>query len=102
MGELSAKEGDDLLDPVNWTKRNYPVLSTDREKGIFGPGHNSFSKTADGTDICVFHARQYDEIIGNPLYDPNRHAMIMKVSYDSEGFPVFDLENKYDVGAETV
>ncbi len=93
MGELWAKVGDDLLDPANWTKKNRPVLATDWEKGIFGPGHNCFTKDEDGADICVFHARQYDEIIGNPLYDPNRHAMILRMEYDAEGFPVFDLSN---------
>ena len=41
------------------------------------------------TDLCVYHARPYDEIIGDPLYDPNRHARIMKVTYNEKGFPVF-------------
>lgn len=50
-------------------------------------------KAEDGqTDLCIYHARQYDEIIGNPLYDPNRHTMVMKITYDKEGFPVFRYE----------
>ena len=50
----------------------------------------------DGTkDICVFHARCYDEITGDPLYDPNRHTMMIEVVWDENGRPVFDLGKKY-------
>ena len=93
MGLVWANEGDDLLDPVSWHKLNHPVLTSDREKGIFGPGHNSFVLSEDGkTQLCFFHARQYPDIVGNPLYDPNRHAMYMTVHYDQAGFPVFSYE----------
>lgn len=90
MGMLSISEDADLLDPRAWKKERYPVLKTDQEKGIFGPGHNSFVKAEDGvTDVCIFHARPYDEIVGDPLYDPNRHAMRMKITYDDTGAPIF-------------
>ncbi|WP_461819439.1 hypothetical protein [Blautia stercoris] len=52
------------------------------------------------TDLCVFHARPYDEIVGDPLYDPNRHAMIMKVYYDENDFPVFKYQTLEEVFAE--
>lgn len=91
MGMMYADETANLLDPAQWTKLSYPVLKTDEEKGIYGPGHNSFVKAEDGvTDLCIYHARQYPEIIGNPLYDINRHAMIMPVTWDENGFPKFD------------
>ena len=93
MGMLSISEDEDLLDPRAWVKEKRPVLSSSPEKGFFGPGHNSFVKLPDGRDICVFHARTYKEIEGDPLYDPNRHAMIMDVKWDSDGKPVFDYEN---------
>ena len=90
MGMMYSDENADLLDPHAWTKLRHSVLKTDEEKGIYGPGHNCFVKVEDGvTDLCVYHARPYDEIIGDPLYDPNRHARIMKVTYDEKGFPVF-------------
>ncbi|HIU76619.1 MAG TPA: family 43 glycosylhydrolase [Candidatus Pelethocola excrementipullorum] len=92
MGMMYVDEDSDLLDPHAWRKLRFPVLKTDEEKGIYGPGHNSFVKGDDGvTDLCIYHARPYDEIIGNPLYDPNRHAMIMEVKYDEKGFPVFEF-----------
>lgn len=95
VGMLYAEADTDLLDPTSWKKLNKPVLSTDAEKGVFGPGHNSFTKSEDGTkDIMVFHARQYDEIIGDSLMDPGRHAMLIEVKWDENNMPVFSLENK--------
>ena len=89
MGMLTASEDSDLLDPKSWIKERYPVLTTDAERGIYGPGHNSFTVDGDGNDICVYHARTEEEIVGNPLYNPNRHAMLMKVRWDDEGRPAF-------------
>lgn len=98
MGMLTIMEDEDLLDPNNWTKSKLPILWTDEEKGIFGPGHNSFVKAEDDeTDLCIFHARCYDEIQGDPLYDPNRNTMIMKVLWDEKDRPCFQFENIFCV-----
>lgn len=88
MGLLTAEEGADLLDPASWKKERYPIFRTDRERGIFGPGHNSFTTDEKGRDICVFHARNYEEIEGDPLNDPNRHTMLIRVNFE-QGNPVF-------------
>ena len=93
MGMLSISEDADLLDPRAWTKEKKPVLSSDAGKGFFGPGHNCFLKLSDGRDVCVFHARTYSEIVGDPLYDPNRHTMLMEVKWDENSKPIFDYEN---------
>ena len=96
MGMLYADEDSDLLDPLSWTKLRNPVFKTEEDLGIYGPGHNSFVKAEDGkTDLCVYHARQYDEIVGDPLYDPNRHAMVMRITYDEKGFPVFSAKEPW-------
>ena len=89
MGMMSVSEDADLLDPRVWKKERYPVLQTDYEKGIYGPGHNSFTVDEAGNDIVVFHARTETEIVGDPLYNPNRHAMLMKLDWDKDGNPVF-------------
>lgn len=90
MGMMYIREDADLLDPHAWTKLRYPVLKTDVEKGIYGPGHNSFVKAEDGvTDLCIYHARQYSEITGDSLYDPNRHTMVLPLYWDENGFPNF-------------
>jgi len=91
MGMLSADKDSDLLDPRSWTKERYPVLKSDEELGIYGPGHNSFTKDEDGKDICVYHARSDEEIVGDPLYNPNRHARLMPVKWTDEDRPVFSF-----------
>ena len=55
--------------------------------------YNIKTKDENGNDVCVFHARTYLEIVGDPLYDPNRHAMLMNVTWDEKGYPVFDYTN---------
>lgn len=89
MGMMSADSDSDLLDPLNWKKERYPVLQTSVEHCVFGPGHNSFTTDENGNIICVYHARTEEEIIGNPLYNPNRHAMLMKVEWDENNMPEF-------------
>lgn len=89
MGMLSADEDSDLLDPLSWKKERYPVLMTDESLEIYGPGHNSFTVDEEGNDIMVYHARKEKEIVGDPLYNPNRHAMLMKLKWDVDGLPVF-------------
>ena len=93
MGMLSIGEEEDLLDPRAWKKEKQPVLKSSEEAGLYGPGHNSFTTLEDGTDVCVYHARPYAQIEGDPLYDPNRHTMLMKVEWDEAGNPVFDYQN---------
>ena len=94
MGMLTADEDSDLLDPKSWTKERYPVLCTDESREIYGPGHNSFTVDEEGNPIMVYHARTEAEIIGDPLYNPNRHAMLMKIRWDEKtGAPVFSYED---------
>ena len=89
VGLLTADENSDLLDPESWKKSRRPVLASDYSLGIYGPGHNCFTTDEEGNDIMVYHARTETEIIGDPLYNPNRHAMLMKVSWNTDGTPVF-------------
>ncbi len=94
VGLLTADENTDLLDPGSWKKERYPVLTSDSQKGIYGPGHNCFTQSEDGKDLMIYHARQYPEIEGDPLYDPNRHAMIMEIEWNEDGTPIFEYKNQ--------
>jgi GH43 family beta-xylosidase len=93
MGMLTCDENDDVLDISNWKKENKAVFATDEKTAIYGPGHNSFVKDENGNDVCVFHARDFEKIEGNPLDDINRHAHLLKIEYDKSGKPVFDVKN---------
>ena len=92
MGMLTADEDADLLDPRSWKKERYPVLCSSEEAGIYGPGHNSFTIDGEGNDIMVYHARTETEIVGDPLYNPNRHAMLMRMKWKN-GRPVFGFDS---------
>ncbi|MFC0213653.1 family 43 glycosylhydrolase [Paenibacillus chartarius] len=91
MSHLAASEDADLLDAASWTKTPKPLLKTDETLGMFGPGHNSFTKTDDGAeDVLVFHARNYKEITGDPLYDPNRHTYVRVLKWHDDGTPDYE------------
>lgn len=78
----------------NWHKSPRPIFTTSYENKQFGPGHNSFTQTQDGQDILVYHARNYTEIEGDPLYDPNRHTRLKTIEWDVNGMPVFGMPAK--------
>ncbi|MBT9493194.1 MAG: glycoside hydrolase family 43 protein [Paucibacter sp.] len=90
MGLLWADESADLLLPSSWSKSALPVMSTCYEHGIYGPGHNSFTIAEDGeTTLLVYHARTYTEIVGDPLWNPDRHTFVKPLRWDASGMPVF-------------
>jgi len=90
LGLLWAKEDADLLDAASWTKLPQPVMPSSEATGQYGPGHNSFTTSPDGkTDILVYHARNYREIAGEPLRDPNRHTRAQAIGWRADGMPDF-------------
>ncbi|HTY85885.1 MAG TPA: glycoside hydrolase family 43 protein [Candidatus Acidoferrum sp.] len=90
LGLLMAPEDADLLDPQSWRKSSQPVFKTCYEHRVYGPGHNSFTVAEDGsTDLLVYHARIYNKIEGDPLWDPNRHTFVKPLKWDDQGMPVF-------------
>ena len=89
MGMLTADEGGDLLRAESWQKSPEPVMVSEPQNGLYGPGHNSFTVDADGNDVLVFHARPDAGFHGTPLSDPNRHTYIRKLRYDAAERPVF-------------
>ncbi len=95
MGLLHADENSDLLDPRSWTKSPLPVFQSDFEHKVYGPGHNSFTVAEDGTDLLVYHARTYTNIVGDPLWDPNRHTYVKPLAWKG-GRPVFGRASGVD------
>lgn len=106
-GLLTAKEGDDLLDPGNWTKENCPLLSSrsvpsdvsekgcaaaESKWGEFGPGHNSFVEDEDGVMWFVYHARRG--------VNGERSSGLRRLHFNREGFPVLDMTEERDLSPE--
>ncbi|GAB7051443.1 glycoside hydrolase family 43 protein [Catenuloplanes indicus] len=91
-GLLTASASADLTRHASWTKTPGPVLTTDEQTRRYGPGHNSFTVAEDGvTDVLVYHARDYRDITGDPLYDPNRHTRVQKLYWHPDGTPLFGI-----------
>ncbi|MEB3368926.1 glycoside hydrolase family 43 protein [Saccharopolyspora mangrovi] len=90
LGLLTASADADLMDPAAWTKSAEPVFTSSEANSQYGPGHNSFTVAEDGsTDLLVYHARQYREIDGDPLLDPNRHTRVQPLGWKPDGTPAF-------------
>ncbi|MGO4746050.1 glycoside hydrolase family 43 protein [Serratia quinivorans] len=88
LGLLWADIDSDITDAAQWHKVDQPIFRTSVKNRQFGPGHNSFTLDEQGRDLLVYHARNYTEIEGDPLYDPNRHARIKSLDWDDEGMPL--------------
>lgn len=92
VGLLTAPASSNLLDPASWTKNPQPVFRSNDSTGQYGPGHNSFTMSEDGqSDILVYHARNYRDISGDPLNDPNRRTRLQKLYWNPDGTPNFGI-----------
>ncbi|MFD1150900.1 family 43 glycosylhydrolase [Saccharothrix hoggarensis] len=88
LGLLTASATADLLNPASWTKTPHPVFESNAATGQYGPGHNSFTVSEDGqSDILVYHDRNYRDITGDPLRDPNRRTRVQKLYWNADGTP---------------
>jgi len=96
MGLLWIDEGADLLEVSNWNKSPGPVFYTNEDLKRYGPGHNSFTTAEDGeTVVMIYHARDYKQILGHELDDPNRATRARVVRWTKSGFPDF-MQKKGD------
>ncbi|MEU7926744.1 family 43 glycosylhydrolase [Micromonospora sp. NPDC049107] len=92
LGMLSASTTANLLDAAAWSKSPNPVFATSAATGQYGPGHNSFTVSEDGqSDILVYHDRNYRDISGDPLNDPNRRTRLQKLYWNADGTPNFGI-----------
>jgi len=52
--------------------------------------NNSFTVAADGkTDLLFYHARNYRDIEGDPLRNPDRHTRVQMLGWKQDGAPDF-------------
>lgn len=91
LGMLTADENADIMDPKAWTKSPQPVFVTSRATDVYGPGHNSFTVDEEGRDVLIYHGRDYEAIVGDPLFDPNRHTRMQRIYYRADGTPDFGI-----------
>lgn len=86
LGMLTLKDNGDPLDPADWIKSPAPLFTKKPEHGAYGPGHNGFFKSPDGSeDWIIYHA--------NPAPGQGcssaRNPRMQKFSWNSDGSPNF-------------
>ncbi|QEO15499.1 family 43 glycosylhydrolase [Agromyces intestinalis] len=91
MGLLTASTSSNLLSASSWSKRSTPVFQSNASTGQWGPGHNSFTVDETGADVLVYHARNYENISGEPLNNPDRHTRLQRLYWNSDGTPLFGV-----------
>lgn len=89
IGLLAADKGADLLNPENWQKLNYPLLTSRSIPGEYGPGHNSYVVDDNGVYWNAYHAR--------PGVEGPRSSGLRRVHFDIDGYPVLDLPEYRDI-----
>ncbi len=92
IGLLTANASANLLNASSWTKSQNPVFASNSRTSQYGPGHNSFTVSEDGqSDILVYHDRNYQNISGDPLNNPDRRTRIQKFYWNADGTPNFGI-----------
>lgn len=91
LGLLTAPDDADIMNPSVWTKSPQPVFVSSAATSVYGPGHNSFTVDEQGHDLLVYHGRDYEKIVGDPLFDPNRHTRIQRLYFRDDGTPDFGI-----------
>ncbi|MFY7564274.1 family 43 glycosylhydrolase [Streptomyces sp. WI04-05B] len=54
LGQLELT-GSNPLSASSWTKRSTPVFQRNDANGLYGPGHNGFFNSLDGTESQIVH-----------------------------------------------
>ncbi|MES5818772.1 family 43 glycosylhydrolase [Streptomyces sp. RG80] len=85
LGQLELT-GSDPLDPASWTKKQTPVFQRSDANGVYGPGHNGFFTSPDGTENwIVYHANS----ASNGGCGNGRTTRAQKFTWNADGTPNF-------------
>jgi len=91
LGVLEYKGGD-MCSPDSWEKHPEPLLTYGN--GVYGPGHASFFRSPDGSEVwCAYHGmRQSNDTV---TLAP-RYFHLQKVEFDETGYPVMGQPIGYE------
>ncbi|MFB5678114.1 family 43 glycosylhydrolase [Paenibacillus terreus] len=80
LGLITAKIGDDLMNPSSWVKQDKPIFSS--ANGVYGPGHHSLTTSPDGSeDWIIYHAARW------PGSGWTRNVRAQKFTWNADGTP---------------
>jgi GH43 family beta-xylosidase len=87
LGMLEAEEGADLMDPKSWKQHPEPVFTRCDENGVYGPGHNGFFHSPDGSETwIIYHAKSESRY----TYE-GRNPRAQKINWRADGTPDFGV-----------
>lgn len=89
VGLLKPVMGSDILDPENWRKSNYPLMSSASVEGEYGTGHNSYLTDENGLVWNFYHMRAG--------VDGPRSSAARRVHFDIDGEPMLDVTEERDL-----
>ncbi|WP_234333482.1 family 43 glycosylhydrolase [Streptomyces viridochromogenes] len=78
--------GGDPLDSVSWVKSPNPVFQRSDANGVYGPGHNGFFKSPDGTEDWIVYNANSSASGG---CDMHRSTRAQKFTWNADGTPNF-------------
>ena len=86
LGMLTIDDDKDPMVKENWTKSDKPVFEESPENGIYGPGHNGFTVSPDGTeDWIIYHGMLTPNLGGK------RMLFMQKFTWNEDGTPNFGV-----------
>jgi GH43 family beta-xylosidase len=84
VGMLSMDISNDPLDPSSWTKSPNPVFVSNSSASAYGPGHNAFFSSPDGTEIWnTYHATT----VSAGACDYSRTTRAQMIRWNADGTP---------------
>ena len=89
VGLLKPIMGSDILNPANWLKYNYPLMSSRSAEDEYGPGHNSYLQDENGLIWNFYHGRRG---VTGP-----RSSGARRVHFDIDGEPMLDVVDEVDL-----
>ena len=88
LGMLTASTNSNLMKIKSWKKSAEPMFRQDPANSVFGPGHNSFFKSPDGTeDWILYHANQ----TAAEGCGPTRSPRAQRFTWKADGTPDFGV-----------
>ena len=86
LGMLTASQSADIMDANSWTKSTDPIFEKDPAAQAYGPGHNSFFKSPDGTEDWIIYHANPESGQGCGI---NRSPRMQEFTWTQDGFPEF-------------
>ncbi|XP_018320062.1 uncharacterized protein LOC108733409 [Agrilus planipennis] len=80
--------GTDPLDITHWKKYPNPVFQKDVSHHVYGPGHNGFFQSPDGTEEWIIYHANNSPDAGCTM---ERSSRAQKFTWGADGLPVFGV-----------